>query len=377
MYFASVQRLCKLTLALSLLVAAGAGAAGAQGLMEYGGLMAMPKGVPGGDTVQNLTRGFGAIPNALPGQSGQAAPVIPASVAMVRPDGTVTVDPKKVAAATAKANADQNQAKAILAKATATPAELKEAEKHLRAAITLRNSIWGYQDPNIPKLLNQLGSTYERMKQPATAKTCYQNAVTYVNKKYGFGSPERLDSFICLTPILLQEGELSEALSLQQQIAMIKERKSGATSLDTIEARLAWAGTAKALDKPNAADIYKQCLTDLDKAGSKITPEQTNKLKAEILPPYLETLKKQGRDDEAKEAASLLSTLPAAPAAQAPAQGSATATAAPTAGAAPQSGVATAQPGTASGAANLAGTGSSSQSNTSAAPPATPAPAGK
>ena len=312
MYFASVQKLCKLTIALSVLIGVGAGPTEAQGLMEYGGLMAMPRGLPGGDTVKNLTRGFNAIPNALPGQSTQAAPAIPASVAMVRPDGTVTVDPKKVAAATAKANADQKQAKVILARAAATPAELKEAEKHLRAAITLRNSIWGYQDPNIPKLLNQLGSTYERLKQPATAKTCYQNAVVYINKKYGFGSPERLDSFVCLAPILLQEGELSEALSLQQQIALIKERKSGPTSLETIEARLAWASTAKALDKPNAADLYKQCLSDLGKAGSNISADQTHKLQSEILPPYVETLKKLGRDDEAREAAGLLTSLSAA-----------------------------------------------------------------
>jgi tetratricopeptide (TPR) repeat protein len=307
-----VHKACTLTIALSAvsliaLAIFNAPAAHSQGMMEYAGLMAMPKGLPSGDTIKNLTRGFGAIPNALPGQS--AAPAIPASIAIIRPDGTVAVDPKKVHDATVKANSDQLQAKQILSKAGPSPIELKQAEKDLREAITLRNSIWGYEDPTIPKLLNQLGNTYERLKQPAMAKPCYQNAIKYINKKYGFGSSERLDTFVNLAPLLVKEGDLSEALSLQQQITLIKERKTGATDIGTIEARLAWAGTAKALDKPNAADIYKQCLTDLDKAGGSISPDKVGKFKSEILPSYIEVLKKQGREDEAKDAAVLLSSV--------------------------------------------------------------------
>jgi tetratricopeptide (TPR) repeat protein len=315
MNFASLQKACKLTLAAFLFCAAGWAPAHGQGLMEYGGLMAMPKGVPSGGLIEGIGKSFGAIPNALPGQAGQAgqaAPVIPPSIAVKRADGTVAVDQKKLAAVTAKAIADQNAAKQLLANSAASPAQLKEAEKHLRDAITVRNSIWGYQDPSIPKLLNQLGNTYERLKQPSMAKSCYQNAVTYINKKYGFGSNERLESMISLAPLLVKEGDLSEALNLQQQIALIKERKSGPASLDTIEARLTWAGTARALDKPNAADLYKQCLTDLDKAGSNISPEQVSKLKGEIFPPYVEALKKQGREEEASEATALMGAAQAA-----------------------------------------------------------------
>ncbi len=376
MCFTCVQKVCKVASAISLLSMIVCLPARSQGLMEYGGLMAMPKGIPGGDTIQNLTRGFGAIPNALPGASGQAAPQIPASIAIVRADGSVAVDPKKVAAATAKCNSDQAAAKQILAKSGATAVELKQAEKHLRDAITVRNSIWGYQDPAIPKLLNQLGGAYERMNQPAMAKSCYQNAITYVNKKFGFGSPERLDTFLSLAPLLVKEGDLSEALSLQQQIALIKERKSGPTSLDTIQARLTWAGTAKALAKPNAPDLYKQCLTDLDKAGGNISADDTTRLKGEIIPAYVEALKKAGRDDEAKEAASLLSSIAPAQTGTATAQaGTATAQAGT---ATAQAGTATvaAPPGTASAAAPSGTASAAAPSGTaSAAPHAAAAPA--
>ena len=308
MHFAAARALARLTWALTIASTFGAQPAYCQGLMEYGGLMALPKGLPGNDTIQNMTRSYGVVPNMIPGQT---APSIPAGISTTRTDGTVVVDQKKVKEITDRANNDHAQAQQLLAKTGATLAELKLAEKHLRDAITLRNSVWGYEDPAIPKLLNELGRTYERQKQPASAEACYQNAITYINKKYGLGSSERLDTFVNLAPLLVKDGKISDAISLQQQITLIKERRSGAQDIGTIQARLNWANSAKVLDKPNAPDIYKQCLVDIDKAGSNIAPDKVSKFKSEIFPSYIEVLKKQGREDEAKEAIALQSAAAA------------------------------------------------------------------
>jgi len=319
MFFVKARNPVKLVrpVALAALIMLGSGTqliASAQGMMEYAGLMAMPKGVPSGDTIKNMTRGYGTVPNMVPGQSSAAET---AGITTTMPDGSVVVDQKKAAVLVTKADAEYRQAKAILSnKAAQTPANLKKVEALLRDAINIRNSIWGYADPTIPQLLTIMGSVYEQMKQTATVESCYQRALVYINKKYGTGSSERLDTFVHLAPLLARQGKLADALSLQQQITLMKERKNGASDLGTIEARLTWAGTAKALDKPNAPDIYKQCLTDIDSAGNKISPEKVAKIRGEIIPVYLETLKKQGREEEAKAAESLLNA-PSAPAASA------------------------------------------------------------
>ncbi|MBS2008609.1 MAG: tetratricopeptide repeat protein [Cyanobacteria bacterium SZAS TMP-1] len=332
-------------LALGLLVAAVAPpTALAQGMMEYGGLMAMPKGVPGGDTIKNMTRSYGTVPNAI---SGQTATNVPPGITMTMPDGSIAVDQKKAAVFAAKADADYKQAKKILDnKAAQNPANLRQAEKLFRDAISIRNSIWGYADPTIPKLLVMLGQVYELLKQPATAESCYQNSLVYINKKFGTGSAERLDTFERLAPLLVKQNKLSDALSLQQQITLMKERKVGATDASTIEARLTWANTAKALDKPNTPDIYKQCLTDIDAAGTKLSPEKIAKYRSEIIPNYLETLKKQGREEEAKAAeSSLTAAAPTAPS-TAPAGAPTTASASPGTQAAPATPTSPTQPAT-------------------------------
>jgi len=165
-----------------------------------------------------------------------------------------------------------------------------------------------------------LGSVYEQMKQPATAESCYQSALVYINKKFGTGSSERLDTFVHLAPLLAKQGKLGDALGFYQQITMIKERKYGASDLGTIESRIAWAETAKAHDKPNTADIYKQCIADIDSAGDKISPDKVAKIRGDLVPTYLGILKKQGREEEAKEAEIRLTSASPATAA-APAAG--------------------------------------------------------
>ena len=45
----------------------------AQAMMEYGGLMAMPKGVPSGNTVNMLTNPYRSIGNNFPGGNTSAS----------------------------------------------------------------------------------------------------------------------------------------------------------------------------------------------------------------------------------------------------------------------------------------------------------------
>ena len=280
----------------------------AQAMMEYGGLMAMPKGVPSGNTVNMLTNPYRAINNKMPGgnasTSSNSASEAPAATPAIGPNtspavtvdalGTITVDPKKAQILGAKALKQYEQAKA---KVAAKPADLKGAEALLREAINTRNSIWGYDDPIMPTMLTLMGEIYAKQKHVSESEACYKNALVYITKKQGSGSFERLDTLAKLGQLYNENGNAKDALPYFQQVAQIKERQFGPANLATLKAKLNWADVSSAVGKPDTASIYKGLLDNLDQSDK--TKAGYKELQTEFVKSYGAFLAKEGKSEEA------------------------------------------------------------------------------
>lgn len=285
----------------------------AQAMMEYGGLMAMPKGVPSGNTVNMLTNPYRAINNKMPGGNASASSnstsEAPAATPTISPNtspavtvdalGTITVDPKKAQILGAKALKQYEQAKA---KVAAKPADLKGAEALLREAINTRNSIWGYDDPIMPTMLTLMGEIYAKQKHVSESEACYKNALVYITKKQGSGSFERLDTLAKLGQLYNENGNAKDALPYFQQVAQIKERQFGAANLATLKAKLSWANVSSAVGKPDTDSIYKGLLDNLDQSDK--TKAGYKELETEFVKSYGAYLAKEGKSEEANALAS-------------------------------------------------------------------------
>jgi tetratricopeptide (TPR) repeat protein len=281
----------------------------AQAMMEYGGLMAMPKGVPSGNSVNMLTNPYRSIGNKFPGgntsSSAEAPGATPTQVTNSSPAtsidalGTVTIDPKKVQILGAQALKQYEQAKA---KMIAKPQDLKGAEVTLREAINTRNSIWGYDDPMMPAMLTLMGEIYAKQKHASESEACYKNALVYITKKQGSGSFERLDTLAKLGALYNDNGNHKDALPCFQQVAQIKERQFGASSLAALKARLQWANTSSAVGKADTDFIYKGLLANLDQSDK--TKAGYKELQTEFIKSYGAFLSKEGKSEEANALAS-------------------------------------------------------------------------
>jgi len=270
----------------------------AQGMMEYGSLLAAPKALPSSGTINALTKPFSSY--TLPGGTPQAVNSTSASGQMASyqimgADGNPQIDPKKVKLIADKAAKayDLGKAKAKLAAPTAK--DLKDAETNLREAITLRNSVWGYQDPTIPGMLNMLGGVYEKQKQTQSAESCYKSALVYINRRAGSGSYERVDTLNNLARLYEKNGQNKEALDNYAQVGTIRERQNGEDSLVSIKARLNWARVSGLMDKPEAEALFERCLKSAEKADRTKDTEGFKKLVSELAVDYPAYLSKHER----------------------------------------------------------------------------------
>ena len=285
----------------------------AQGLMEYGGLMAAPKGLPSGNTINSLVSPYSKL--NIPAGSGSAGgggaqSILPYQT--VGADGSISVNPKKVKEIADRAAKAYEGARAKLKLVSPTPKDLKDCENLLRETIALRNSVWGYSDPTIAVMLNQLGGVYEKQNQPATAESCYKNALVYITKKSGSGSYDRLDTLTNLARMYEKAGKHKEALDNYSQVAQIKERQDGPDNLKAIAARLDWARSLAALDKPESESVFESALKSLEATDRSKDAALSSKLSSELQLSYGAFLTKKGKVEEGKRLSERLSKLSAA-----------------------------------------------------------------
>lgn len=290
----------------------------AQGMMEYGSLLAAPKALPSAGTINALTRPFSSytLPGgAPPAVNGAAAGGQLAAYQIMGADGNPQIDPKKVKLIADKAAKAYELAKTKVKIATPTAKDLKDAETSLREAITLRNSIWGYQDPTIPGMLNMLGSIYEKQKQTQSAESCYKSALVYINHRSGSGSYERVDTLNNLASLYEKTGQNKEALDNYAQVGTIRERQNGENSLLAIKSRLNWARVAGLMDKPEAEALFERCLKSVEKADRQKEADAYKKVVSELAVDYPSYLAKHERAtllSEVKVRLTALETIPTA-----------------------------------------------------------------
>lgn len=270
----------------------------AQAIGEYGGLMAMPKGVPTG-SVNALTTPYRNLPNmtpsATPSSAGSSSAVDISNNSAVTVDalGNSTVDPVKAQMLGAKAVKLYEQAKA---KAHSATPDLRGAEASLREAINIRNGIWGYSDPMMPKMLTLMGDIYVKLKHPTEAESCYKNALVYLAKKEGSGSYDRLDTVAKLGALYKSQGNFKEAVSFYQQTALIKERQLGMLDPSVLDAKIQWAEVSAEAGKADAETLFQAVATTLEKADR--SKHSYAHVQEELLKSYGALLKKNGKSDE-------------------------------------------------------------------------------
>ena len=250
------------------------GPASAQGISEYGGLMAMPKGVPSGNMAGGLSRLYnaGATPQAVLSEQ-QAAYSL--GLTDVKPP-----DPKKIKAQTIKSVDLFKNAKVKMA--SPTPANLGEAAKMLREAISIRNSIWGYQDPAIPQMLNMLAEVYIKQKYFPQAEACYHNAQVYITKRSGPGSYERFDALLGLARLQESLKNYKGAASNYRQIVVIDERLNRAADPRAVARQVSLLNCLALANDPGFGDAQKSFVDKVDKliARKDISEKESEALKA-------------------------------------------------------------------------------------------------
>lgn len=253
----SVGQISRSTVAAGIFAALAVQPALSQGISEYGGLMAMPKGVPSSNMAGGLTRLYnaGATPQAVLSEQ-QAAYSL--GLTDVKPP-----DPKKIKAQTIKSVDLYKNAKVKMA--DPTPANLTQAAKMLREAISIRNSIWGYQDPAIPQMLNMLAEVYIKQKYYPQAEACYHNAQVYITKRSGPGSYERFDALLGLARLYESLKNYKGAANNYRQIVVIDERLNRAADPRAIARQISLLNCLALSNDSGFADAQKAFVDKIDK----------------------------------------------------------------------------------------------------------------
>jgi tetratricopeptide (TPR) repeat protein len=305
---------------LAVSIGVSPGPVEAQGLSEYGAVLAAPKGLPSSaaNTLTNPYRSLNLSPGSSSGSSSSSHAAVNSKAAtssstsksgaddatFIDGNGEKQIDPKKAQEIGAKAQTDYQKAKSKLH--SSNPEDWKVAEALIRSAITSRNSIWGYSDPVIPKMLEDLGALYTKEDHADTAISCYKSALIYITKQKGSGSYERLDVMLKLGKLLRNKGEHREALNYLKQAALINERQYGREFSKSLETKLDWAMEADQVGVAEADTVYRDCVDtmehlDPNSANVQACPLAYDSLRSALNRHYSDYLKRQGRLEEAAE----------------------------------------------------------------------------
>lgn len=291
--------------------------------------MASPKGLPSGAAnslaapYRNLNLNLTGSPSggsagsskgSASGQSqqGQSQTTNGSGITMTDENGQEVIDPKKAEAAGNKALADYQKAKNKLL--STNPEDQKNAEALIRSAINTRHAIWGYNDPVIPKMLEDLGALYARQDHIDTAISCYKSALMYITKQKGSGSYDRLAVMVKLGKLLRTKGEHREALNYLKQVALINERQNGKENPASLESRLDWAMEADHVGIAEADAAYRDCyhtMTHLDLTSQEVKDNAVvyDSLKDALASRFSDYLTRQGHKEEADQVLQTLKSL--------------------------------------------------------------------
>lgn len=259
----------------------------AQGISEYGGLMGMPRNVPGNahqDAVNRIynsplkgigggNSGQGGAQGATAGGSAQAA---------------AGLAPQEVAALGKRANEVLAQAKKAEAAGNAA-----QADKLYKETLAIRYRIWGERDTKIPEILDKLAE-YSRSQGRLDETSTYLNSILmFWYKRVGPGTSERIAPLMKLAQIAEQKKDFKEEVNLTKQIFGLVERKKGVQENEVLQAKTAWADAAyRAGYYKDSEKLYKSIVEVKEKNSEPIDPN--------LIAHYADALKNSGFAVEAE-----------------------------------------------------------------------------
>ncbi len=254
----------------------------AQGISEYGGLMGMPRSVPGSghqDALNKLyTSPFKGIGGAPTGVQSIGSPTAQPGAGLA---------PQQVAALGKKANEVLVQAK----KAEAG-GNVAQAEKLYRETLAIRYRIWGERDTNIPPILDKLADISQAHGKPDDAAIYLNSILNFYNKRLGPGTSERIEPLKKLAKIAASKNDYKGEVSLWKQIYGLMERKSGVQEKDLVTAKLAWAEAAyKAKFYKDSEKLYESII--------ELKEKNKEPVDSTLAEHYAEALRSNGFEAEA------------------------------------------------------------------------------
>jgi len=242
-----------------LLLSFGAGSssnqfASAQGIAEYGSLMAMPKPMGSANAMgSGMNKLYGAPTKALHGlgstgqTGGRASSTVrssnlgtPVTLPKAKPGtNSVNLDPA------AKAKADvlklSAQAKQYLIQAQAADKAEKwdEAEAAYKKSLGIRETYWKDRDPAIPDILNALAEVSIAQENADACRKYLNASLVVLGKLYGPGTAHRIKPLALQGSLYEAQNDPGRALDSYQQCKMLTDRLTASEKSQYVSTELA------------------------------------------------------------------------------------------------------------------------------------------
>lgn len=328
-------------LSISLAMTIGCcGATYAQGMMEYAGVVGIPKPMPKTGGMTNMLNGLYGSPGkatskAINASSTTTTTAQAANTASVR---TTTTTKTKASAKPAKGAVvmsgdlpgQQVEAqRAAVLKITKTAdatyksgidlknkGKLEAAEVPLRQSLALRQRYWGDRDKRIPEIQLMLGEISNARGQDAKAVADLEGALASFSKFDGPGSDNRLKPLLILSDSQMKLGEKVKSYESYSQAYRLATRAK-LDAYNPVTLRLNTVKMALGVNKyREAVEMCELATTPTERA--KLTQDQL----LAVMGDYAAALNGMNRTRDANEilaeAEKLRGSAPAAPVTEAP-----------------------------------------------------------
>lgn len=205
----------------------------AQGISEYGSLMAMPKPMGSAHTMGgSMNKLYGAPTRALQGSgsSGQTGGRPSPSARSTNLGTPVAIKKNTAGASTGNSKTEilklSAQAKQYLQQAqTLFKAEKwDEAEAAYKKSLGIRETYWKDRDPAIPDILNALAEISIAKENPEACRKYLNASLVVLGKLYGPGTPHHIKAFALQGSLYEAQNDPGRALDSYQQCKLLSDR---------------------------------------------------------------------------------------------------------------------------------------------------------
>ena len=204
----------------------------AQGISEYGGLMAMPKPMGSAQTMGgSMNKLYGAPTRALQGlgATGQTGGR-PSPSARSANLGTPVTSAKGASSTHANNKADvlklsaQAQEHLKQAKAFEKAGKWSEAEAAYKKSLGIRETYWKDRDPAIPDILNALAEVSIAQENAEACRKYLNASLVVLGKLYGPGTAHRIKPLALQASLYEAQNDPGRALDSYQQCKTLADR---------------------------------------------------------------------------------------------------------------------------------------------------------